>query len=35
MRRIVRAIYLCGKLGDTSVLENPESLDQIKQAAAR
>jgi acetyl-CoA synthetase len=35
MRRIVRAAYLGEKLGDTSALENPSSLDQIKQAAAR
>jgi hypothetical protein len=29
MRRIVRVAYL----GDTSALENPASLDQIKRAA--
>jgi non-ribosomal peptide synthetase component E (peptide arylation enzyme) len=34
MRRIVRAAYLAEKLGDTSALENPASLDQIKRAAA-
>jgi acetyl-CoA synthetase len=34
MRRIVRAAYLGEKLGDTSALENPASLDQIKRAAA-
>ena len=33
MRRIVRAAYLGEKLGDTSALENPASLDQIKRAA--
>jgi acetyl-CoA synthetase len=33
MRRIVRAAYLGEKLGDTSALENPGSLDQIKRAA--
>jgi acetyl-CoA synthetase len=33
MRRIVRAAYLNEKLGDTSALENPASLDQIKRAA--
>jgi acetyl-CoA synthetase len=32
MRRIVRAAYLGEKLGDTSALENPASLDGIKQA---
>jgi acetyl-CoA synthetase len=34
MRRIVRAAYLGEKLGNTSALENPASLDQIKRAAA-
>ncbi len=34
MRRIVRAAYLGEKLGDTSALENPASLDEIKRAAA-
>jgi acetyl-CoA synthetase len=29
MRRIVRAVYL----GDTSALENPGSLDEIKRVA--
>jgi len=33
MRRIVRAVYLGEKLGDTSALENPASLDAIKRAA--
>jgi acetyl-CoA synthetase len=33
MRRIVRAAYLGEKLGDTSALENPGSLDGIKRAA--
>ena len=33
MRRIVRAAYLGEKLGDTSALENPASLDEIKHAA--
>jgi acetyl-CoA synthetase len=33
MRRIVRAAYLGDKLGDTSALENPASLDDIKRAA--
>jgi acetyl-CoA synthetase len=32
MRRIVRAAYLGEKLGDTSALENPASLDEIKRA---
>jgi len=35
MRRIVRAAYLGEKLGDTSALENPASLDEIKEAARR
>src|SRR6266576_3726220 len=34
MRRIVRAAYLGEKLGDTTALENPASLDEIKRAAA-
>ncbi len=33
MRRVVRAAYLDEKLGDTSALENPTSLDEIKRAA--
>ncbi len=33
MRRIVRAAYLGDKLGDTSALENPVSLDEIKRVA--
>jgi hypothetical protein len=33
MRRIVRAAYLGDKLCDTSALENPASLDEIKRAA--
>jgi acetyl-CoA synthetase len=33
MRRIVRAAYLGEKLGDTSALENPASLDDIKRVA--
>ena len=32
MRRIVRAAYLGEKLGDTSALENPASLDEIKRS---
>jgi len=35
MRRVVRAAYIGEKLGDTSALENPASLDEIKRAAAR
>jgi acetyl-CoA synthetase len=35
MRRIVRAAYLGEKLGDTSALENPASLDDIKRVAQR
>jgi acetyl-CoA synthetase len=35
MRRIVRATSLGEKLGDTSALENPASLDEIKRVAAR
>jgi acetyl-CoA synthetase len=34
MRRIVRAAYLGEKLGDTSALENPASLDEIKRVAS-
>ena len=33
MRRIVRAAYLGENLGDTSALENPASLDEIKRVA--
>jgi acetyl-CoA synthetase len=33
MRRVVRAAYLGEKLGDTSALENPAALDEIKRAA--
>jgi len=33
MRRVVRAAYLGEKLGDTSALENPGSLKEIKRAA--
>jgi acetyl-CoA synthetase len=33
MRRVLRAAYLGEKLGDTSALENPASLDEIKRAA--
>jgi len=35
MRRVVRAAYLGEKLGDTSALENPASLNEIKRAAQR
>jgi acetyl-CoA synthetase len=35
MRRIVRAACLGEKLGDTSALENPASLNEIKRTAAR
>jgi acetyl-CoA synthetase len=35
MRRIVRAAYLGENFDDTSALENPASLDQIKRAATR
>jgi hypothetical protein len=34
MCRFVRAVYLGEKLGDTSALENPASLDEIKRAAS-
>ena len=34
MRRIVRAAYIGEKLGDTSALENPASLDEIQPVAA-
>jgi acetyl-CoA synthetase len=33
MRRVVRAAYLGEKLGDTSALENPASLEEIQPAA--
>ena len=33
MRRIVRAAYSGEKLGDTSALENPASLEEIKRLA--
>jgi hypothetical protein len=33
MRRVVRAAYLGEKLGDTSALENPASLNEIQCAA--
>jgi acetyl-CoA synthetase len=33
MRRVVRAAYLGEKLGDTSALENPTSLDEIRRVA--
>jgi len=32
-RRVVRTAYLGKKLGDTSALENPASLYEIKRAA--
>ena len=35
MRRVVRAAYLGEKLGDTTALENPASLDEIRRAAQR
>jgi acetyl-CoA synthetase len=34
MRRAVRAAYLGEKLGDTSALENPASLEEIKRLAS-
>jgi acetyl-CoA synthetase len=34
MRRVVRAAYLGEKLGDTSALENPASLEEIRRAVA-
>lgn len=33
MRRIVRAAYIGEKLGDTSALENPKSLEELTRAA--
>jgi acetyl-CoA synthetase len=33
MRRVARAAYLGEKLGDTSALENPGSLEEIQRAA--
>ncbi len=35
MRRIVRAAYIGEKLGDTSALENPGSLEEITSAARK
>ncbi|BDC17609.1 AMP-binding protein [Acidianus sp. HS-5] len=35
MRRLIRAIYLNKSLGDTSSLENPSSLDEIKKVIRR
>jgi acetyl-CoA synthetase len=35
MRRVVRAAYLGEKLGDTSALENPASLNEIKRAPSK
>jgi acetyl-CoA synthetase len=35
IRRLVRAAYLGEKLGDTSSLENPASLDGIRSAKPR
>src|SRR5438270_8490542 len=34
MRRVVRAAYIGEKLGDTSALENPGALEEIKRVAA-
>ena len=34
MRRVVRAAYIGEKLGDTSALENPGSLEEIKRVAS-
>ena len=34
MRRVVRAAYLGEKLGDTSALENPASLEEIQRVAS-
>ena len=33
MRRIIRAAYLGQDPGDTSSLENPEAVEEIRQAA--
>jgi len=33
MRRVVRAAYIGEKLGDTSALENPAALDEIRRVA--
>jgi acetyl-CoA synthetase len=33
MRRVVRAAYIGEKLGDTSALENPTALDEIRRVA--
>src|SRR5438132_5310647 len=34
MRRVVRAAYIGEKLGETSALENPGTLEEIKRVAA-
>jgi len=34
MRRLLRAAYIGEKLGDTSALENPASLEAIARVAA-
>ena len=34
MRRVMRAAYIGEKLGDTSALENPASLEEIKHLAS-
>jgi acyl-CoA synthetase (AMP-forming)/AMP-acid ligase II len=35
LRRLIRAAYISEKLGDTSALENPASIEEIKRVAAR
>jgi hypothetical protein len=35
MRRIVRAAHIREKLGDTSALENPAALDEIRSVAGK
>jgi acetyl-CoA synthetase len=35
MRRVVRAAYIGEKLGDTSALENPAALDEIRSVAGK
>jgi acetyl-CoA synthetase len=32
MRRVVRAVYLGRDPGDVSSLENPEQIDEVRQA---
>jgi len=35
MRRVVRAAYIGEKLGDTSALENPASIEEVQRVAKK